>query len=482
MTDPWQTFEGLPPFILTVCQANGFQKPTPIQQKAVPLILAGKDVLAESPTGTGKTLAYVWPILSRMNPDIHHAQAVILAPTRELAVQIHQEVQKFTQGTSIGAVALIGGADVRRQVEKLKSHPQVIVGTPARVADLIQARKLKMHEVRTIVIDEADMMLEMGFMGVVREIIRTTVRDRQLLFFSATVPAKVETVAQGLLRSPEVIRVSAQELDAIAVAHRYYVCRRPDKAELLRRIIKSGPIKALVFVNDGAFLPHVASRLLEKKVDVEVLQGEAPAAERSQVMQKFRHGQSPVLIATDLAARGLDVAGVTHVIQYDLPEKLVAYVHRAGRTGRMGAAGQVISLVTPEEEKRLLAFCAELGIEAERATFSLGTNERGVGAKKPTKRLKEPGMRSGDHRQSAKPQFAKLQSAKPQARTEEAGEFEAASIGRAPDAGEAPYRGKAQKSGGQKVLKAQSTGHRSKAGSGKPGTNKPVRRGTNRNK
>lgn len=348
--------------VANLLERHGIARPTPIQQQAIPEILAGRDLIAESPTGTGKTLAYIIPLIERIDQQRKSLQAVILAPTRELVMQIHQEIQKYTESNEIRSASFIGGADFKRQLEKLKQHPQIAVGTPGRIHELIKTKKMKMHEVKTIVVDEADHIKEIEFQSTVKEIVKTTLRDRQLLFFSATISDLVEKESRNIMKDPLVIRIANHDIPSSEVEHFYLICERRDKIDLLRRIVKMNPQKTIAFVNDtGSFL-ELAAKLEYKGISLEVLHGEIQKTERERILANFRAGKFPLLLSTDVAARGLDIEGITHVIHFDLPETSDQYVHRSGRTGRMGKRGTVISIITNTEVKRLQKFSNELGI------------------------------------------------------------------------------------------------------------------------
>lgn len=362
----------LKPFLHTIWEKNGFSKATEIQEKAIPLILDGKDVIAESPTGTGKTLAYLLPILEKIDGDKKAIQAVILAPTRELVMQIQQVAQKWTEGSGIQVASFIGGADIKRQLEKLKKHPQLIVGTANRIYELIQMKKLKMHEVKTIVLDEGDQLIVPQSEELIKNIIKTTLNDRQLLLFSATLSQRTEQVAKDWMKEPEVVRIKGKAKVPETTEHIYFVCELRDKSDILRRIAKMGNVKGMVFLNDTKFISQVASRLDNKNVSYAILSGESSKTEREAALNNFRSGKYPLLLVTDVAARGLDIEGLTHVIHYDFPQDITQYVHRSGRTGRMGAAGTVVSMVTEREEKLLKQYSGKLGFILKRKYISKG--------------------------------------------------------------------------------------------------------------
>lgn len=356
-----ELLNSMKPFLKEAWQKAGFEQPTAIQQKAIPSISKGADIVAESPTGTGKTLAYLLPILHNIDPDIKGIQAVILSPTRELAMQIHQVIQTFTMNSGIVSGAFIGGVDIKRQLDRLKKNPMIIVGSPGRINELIDKKKMKMHEVKTIVVDEVDQMIAQKLTFDVKTVIQSTMRDRQVLFFSATISDEVQDFAKKVMNAPAFIKVEREQNNA--VDHIYFVSDRRDKVEALRRIYRMDEtMKALIFINDAIYIDELAEKLKYKRIPIGILHSSANKKERAAAIQQFRSGKFPLLLATDIAARGMDIQGLTHVIHLDTPEKIEQYIHRSGRTGRMGAKGTVISLVTPAEEKILLKFGKELGV------------------------------------------------------------------------------------------------------------------------
>ncbi|MEI4802154.1 DEAD/DEAH box helicase [Bacillus sp. FJAT-51639] len=360
------------PFLQQAWEKAGFKEFTEIQKQAIPTILEGQDVIAESPTGTGKTLAYLLPLLHKINPEVKQPQVVILAPTRELVMQIHEEVQKFTAGTEISGASLIGGADIKRQVEKLKKHPRVIVGSPGRILELIRMKKLKMHEVKTIVFDEFDQIVKQKMIDAVADVIKSTMRDRQVVFFSATMTKDAEEVARDFAVEPELVRIKRAETKSL-VEHTYIVCERREKNDYVRRIMHTGNVKAVAFLNDPFRLDEIAEKLKFRKMKAAALHAEASKQEREATMRAFRQGKVEILLATDIAARGLDIDDLTHVIHLELPDTLDQYIHRSGRTGRMGKEGTVVSLVTPQEEKKLLQFAKKLGIQFKKQEMFKGS-------------------------------------------------------------------------------------------------------------
>ena len=365
--------ENMKPFIQEAWKKSAFAQPTTIQAEAVPPALEGRDIIAESPTGTGKTLAYLLPVLEKIDPDKQAVQAVILASSQELVMQILSEIQKWAEGSGIKAASFIGGANVQRQLEKLKKHPHIALGTPGRVLELIKQKKLKMHEVKTVVLDEGDQLLVKEHTQTVQNIVKSTLKERQVLLFSATLPPVVEQLAKELTADAEVIRVEKDEtIQAAGVDHIYFVAEARDKIKMLEKISRLEDIKALVFVKDIGNLTVMAEKLDFKNISSSTLHSDLSKFDRQKAIKNFRTGKTNMLIATDVAARGLDIKGVTHVVHFDFPKDMNQYVHRSGRTGRFGAGGTVISLVTEREERELKKMAKELGLTAEKKVMHGG--------------------------------------------------------------------------------------------------------------
>lgn len=361
-------------FLSSAWEKSGFENLTSVQMKAIPLLIEGKDVIAESPTGTGKTLSYLLPVLEKINPESKGIQVVILASSQELVMQIFSEAQKWSEGSGIRLASFIGGANVKRQLEKLKKNPQIVMGTPGRMMELIKQKKLKMHEVKTIILDEGDQLLVPEHLPTIQNIVKSTLSDhRQVAVFSATLPPKTEEIARELTKEPELIKIVKDEtIKAGKVDHLYIVCEQRDKIEILLKVSRLKEIKGLVFMNDIGDASVAVSKLEYNGIPIGVLHSERKKLERQSALKNFREGKTSLLLATDVAARGLDIKGVTHVIHVDFPKEINQYIHRSGRTGRFGASGTVISIVTEREERELKQFCRELGITAYKKDFYRG--------------------------------------------------------------------------------------------------------------
>ncbi|WP_413302913.1 DEAD/DEAH box helicase [Bacillus sp. 1P10SD] len=363
----------LKPILQEAWEKSGFQTPTSIQESAIPLILEGKDLIAESPTGTGKTLAYLLPLLHKIDTNVQGLQAVVLASSQELVMQVYQEFQKWSEGSGIRGTSIIGGANVKRQLEKLKKRPQVIFATPGRLLELIKQKKVKMHEVKLVVLDEGDQLLIPEHLNTVQNIVKSTMNDRQVVLFSATMKAVTEKLAKDLTKDPEVLRIEKDEIASSGeVEHIYFLCEPRDKIKLLEKIVRLENSKSLAFINDIGEIQVLKEKLLFKELSIGILHSDMKKLERQAALKSFRDGKMNMLIATDVAARGLDIQGVTHVVQIDSPKDIAQYVHRAGRTGRMGANGTVISLVTEREERELKRYCRELNVPLEKRVFYQG--------------------------------------------------------------------------------------------------------------
>lgn len=368
-----QIITRLRPSIQQVWEKAGFVRPTSIQSYAIPAILDKKDIIAQSPTGTGKTLAYLLPVLHAIDSEKLYVQAVILASSQELVMQILSEIQKWSEGSGIRSASFIGGANMKRQLEKLKKHPHIVAGTPGRILELIKQKKLKMHEVKTVVLDEGDQLLVPEHTDTIKQIIKSTLSDRQVVLFSATLPEHTVKLAQELTDGAEMISVEKDEtIEAAKVEHIYFQSEARDKIKLLEKISRFPSVKALVFVKDIGNLTVLSEKLAYKEIKTSVLHSDLNKMERQKSLRLFRQEKTPMLLATDVAARGLDIQGITHVVHFDFPKDLNQYVHRSGRTGRFGAAGTVISLVTEREERELKKYARELGIEVEIKRFHSG--------------------------------------------------------------------------------------------------------------
>ncbi len=334
----------------------GYQYPTPIQAGLIPRALEGVDLVGQARTGTGKTAAFSIPILERLLPRKQSPtpQALILTPTRELAVQVRDEVLKLAHGRKVDCVALYGGKPIRGQIEKLKNLPQMVVGTPGRVIDHLGRKTLDLRGLRFIVLDEADRMLDIGFRPDIEKILRQCPTERQTLLLSATVPPPIAHLAQRYMRDPETLDFSPMEMTVDTIEQFYFTVDPEQKFELLVRLLKrEKPRQAIVFCRTKRGTEKIYKRLSKLTKSVACLNGDMEQNKRDRVMSEFRTGGTRVLVATDIVGRGIDVSGISHIINYDMPQFCDDYVHRVGRTGRMGREGIAYSFVTTEEGSEL---------------------------------------------------------------------------------------------------------------------------------
>ncbi|MEW8956235.1 DEAD/DEAH box helicase [Clostridium sp.] len=347
----------------------GIKEPTEIQEKAIPVLLKGENVVAQSETGTGKTLAYLLPIIEKIDTSKKEMQCIILAPTHELASQINSTIVELinTCDLKVTVTPLIGSANVNRQIEKLKKKPHILVGSGGRVLDLIKKKKITSNTIKTLVLDESDKLFDKNNKSGTKELRNSLKEDIQIMMFSATLTEASITGAQTIMNDAEVIRVKEENTVNEDIEHGYFIAERRDKIDVIRKIVHADKIKkALVFINSGYYVDIALDKLKFHKLKAEALHGTNGKEDRKRALDNFRKGKATLLIATDIAARGLDIKGITHVINLDLPEDSKDYIHRAGRVGRAGEKGISYSLVDPKEENLIKKFERDLGIEIEK--------------------------------------------------------------------------------------------------------------------
>lgn len=366
----FETIE-IAPYLREKLKQLNIETPTNIQATAIPEVLSGKNVIGRSKTGSGKTLAYLLPLLTKMNVEQKELQAMILAPTQELAMQIYRVVEGLTEGTGLTTDSFIGNANVKRQLEKLKKQkPQLIVGTPGRIFELAQLKKLKVHQATMVVVDEADRMLkERETRQSFIEISKRLDKETQYLFFSATISEDMQTDVETMIRSSATLVSSDEKIETEKVEHSFIVCDERDKFDVVRRIIRNLNVtRGIVFVNHLDKVEEITEKLQFKKINAAPLSSDSDKTKRAKVIKDIQGGKIEIIVASDLAARGLDVEDVTHIINLHPPVDADAYVHRAGRTGRAGKSGTVISIVTPKEKFIISKFEKALNMKiAEKA-------------------------------------------------------------------------------------------------------------------
>ena len=344
----------------------GYERPTPIQEQAIPPLLEGRDVIGQAQTGTGKTAAFGLPMIEYADPGDPGVQALVLTPTRELCIQVTQALRAYGGRHGVHVVAVFGGAPIRDQAMRLKDA-QVVVGTVGRVMDMMDRHHLFLEQARYVVLDEADEMLDLGFLEDVEAILRRCPMGRQTALFSATVPAEIRRLADTFMHDPVWIKVRAATLTIDTVDHYYVEVPDREKPEALVRVLKDErPEQAIVFVRTKVGVDRLGRRLGDAGVRVKTLHGDMPQGQRDGVMIAFKGGRERLLVATDVAARGLDITGVSHVVNYDIPNSPDIYVHRIGRTGRAGESGRAITLITPRQRRDLQAIERHANTEIDR--------------------------------------------------------------------------------------------------------------------
>ena len=342
----------------------GYEKPTPVQEQAIPLVLAGRDLMAGAQTGTGKTAAFALPILQRFaplaststSPARHPVRALVLTPTRELAVQVAESFRDYGKHLPLRSTVVYGGVDMNAQIAELRRGVEVLVATPGRLLDHVQNKTVMFNQVSVLVLDEADRMLDMGFLPDIKRIIALLPKERQNLLFSATFPDEIRTLAKTLLRNPAEVQVMARNAAAESVTHVLHPVAREKKRDLLAYLIQTRGLKqVLVFTGTRIGANRLAHQLRLDRIHADAIHGDKSQAEREAALADFKSGKTAVLVATDVASRGLDIEGLPQVINFDVPHSPEDYVHRIGRTGRAGLTGEAISLVAPQDHDAMEA-------------------------------------------------------------------------------------------------------------------------------
>jgi ATP-dependent RNA helicase DeaD len=355
---------GLAPDILEAIRDVGYESPSPIQAQAIPPLLDGSDVIGQAQTGSGKTAAFGLPMLQYVDPDDHEVQGLVLTPTRELCIQVTQALRAYGRRKGVDVVAVFGGAPIRSQQAQLRAGGHIVVGTVGRVRDLISRHALLLHACRFVVLDEADEMLDLGFLEDVERILALTPSSRQTALFSATMPPEIRRLANQYLYDPVTVKVKAATLTVDTVEQFALDVASREKTDRLVEVLDSEqPEQAIVFVRTKIRCEQLFRTLRDRGMNVKALHGDMTQGARDGVMISFKDGRLPLLVATDVAARGLDISGVSHVINFDIPTSPDAYVHRIGRTGRVGRSGRAITFVEPRQRRELAAIEKHAGVK-----------------------------------------------------------------------------------------------------------------------
>lgn len=397
-----KTFEnlGLRPDLVSALHEQGFSAPTEIQARAIPTILNGKDLIGLSQTGTGKTLAFSLPILQKVNEE-RYVQALVLCPTRELAEQILLEVRKvISKNSGLRAVAVYGGADIQRQIYSLKRGANIVIGTPGRVLDHISRKTLKLGLVSTVVLDEADEMLNMGFRNDIETILRATPEERQTIMFSATMSKDILAITKKYMNKPETIQVGTPNATISNIKQTYFICPKDKKKRALHALLNELPRgRTIVFCNTKKMVDGVQVYLRKMGFMALALHGDMPQNVRKRVMNEYKSEPNNILVTTDIAARGIDVKDIISVINFDLPQNNEYYIHRVGRTGRAGASGNAYTLLnTPEQVQDLQEIEKKTKSKITLSTLTLNGNTESARPQKPQKQGKKLNIKSREKR------------------------------------------------------------------------------------
>ncbi|MBO0996555.1 DEAD/DEAH box helicase [Bacillus sp. SD075] len=363
-------------YILDAVRTLGFDKPTEIQERVLPSLLKGSSLIGQSQTGTGKTHSYLLPIMNRLDAGKNEVQAIISAPTRELANQIYKAALKiaehFPEDEQIQVRCFIGGTDKQRMIDKLKTQPQLVIGTPGRIKDLVEAQALQVYTAKMLVVDEADLMLDMGFIEDVDLFASRMAEKIQMLVFSATIPEKLKPFLNKYMENPKYVQVNPKQATASKIEHVLVPLRHRNREQLLHDIIvRYNPYLAIVFTNTKKMADHVANSLIEKGLNVGRIHGDLSPRERKKMMKQINDLEYQFIVATDLASRGIDIEGVSHIINYELPSDLDFYIHRTGRTARAGYSGIATTIYDTSDEDSLNRL-EKMGIEFRDADIQNG--------------------------------------------------------------------------------------------------------------
>ena len=401
---------------------EGIVQPTEIQKSTIPLILSNRDVAGQSETGSGKTLAYLLPVLQKIDRNKRENQVLVLTPTHELALQVQRQIQDLSRhlAATITSAAIIGNVNIARQIEKLKEKPHIIVGSAGRILELIQKRKISAQSLKTIVLDEADQLLDERNIQTVKAVLKTAYKDSHILLFSATLSQDAIEQAAGFLKDPAVQRITMKATVVPTIIHQHFMCEQRDKLELLRKLVRHlEPGRALIFINKTEEIEKTVERLSYHGLDAVAISGASQKENRRQAMADFRAGKTQLLVASDLAARGLDIKNITHIFNLDIPEEPQLYLHRVGRTGRAGQSGVAVSLVTQRELPLLhkIENSLKISIPLRRLSFGKVISEKEEKGQQTRTRTKAGAGTKTETKAKAKPEAKTKTEAKAKTKT-----------------------------------------------------------------
>lgn len=396
--------------------------PTEIQTKVIPEAQKNKDLIIQSETGTGKTLAYLLPLFEKIDTQKKEMQAIVLVPTHELAIQVERQIEMLSQNSDLKATStpIIGDVNILRQIDKLKLKPHIIVGTAGRILELIQKKKISAHTIKTIILDEADRLLDDSYIEATKAVIKTTLKERQLIMCSASISTRTIERAKLLMKEPLIIKSTSRLGVPDTIEHLYFVAEQRDKIDVLRKLVRMiNPKKAIAFCGSSSDIEEATEKLQYHKIKAESIHGSNVKMDRKKTMDDFKSGKLQILVATDIAARGLDIDGITHIFNVDIPERSMEYLHRAGRTGRIGNKGMTISIVTEKEIEFIKQYEKELQIKITPKSMKDGVM---VEYKKDNKEKRTPKSTGPiGHKQGSKPAVRNTQGGKPTAKNTQGG-------------------------------------------------------------